>query len=44
MLMTIHDAIMVESPRENYQGHKIVKPECVNDCCHFMGEWIWETR
>ena len=26
MLTTIYDAIMVESPREHYQGHKIVKP------------------
>ena len=37
MLTTIHDAIMVESQRENDQGHKIVKPKCVNDYCHFMG-------
>ena len=37
MLSTIHDAVMVETPKRNYLNQPIVKPEAVYHYCKKMG-------
>ena len=37
MLLTIHDAKMIERNNPDFEDRQVVKPKCVVDYCHFMG-------